>query len=92
MSQGPSYEELAALVAVQARVIDELRAEVAGLRAENAELKRRLGEGLHQQQQASVVRSAGEEEPAVAAGAVEGPQAGWTAGAAGPLLGAGLGS
>lgn len=43
MSQGPSYEELAALVAVQARVIDELRAEVAELRAENAELKRRLG-------------------------------------------------
>ncbi|MGY3205176.1 IS66 family transposase [Streptomyces sp. TE5632] len=50
MSQGPSYEELAALVAVQARVIDELRTEVAGLKAEvaelrseNAELKRRLG-------------------------------------------------
>lgn len=43
MSQGPSYEELAALVAVQARVIDELRAEVAELQAENAELKRRLG-------------------------------------------------
>jgi transposase len=43
VSQEPSYEELAALVAVQARVIDELRAEVAGLRAENAELKRRLG-------------------------------------------------
>lgn len=43
MSQRPSYEELAALVAVQARVIDELRAEVAELRAENAELKRRLG-------------------------------------------------
>ncbi|WP_194238431.1 hypothetical protein [Streptomyces spongiae] len=42
MSQGPSYEELAALVAVQARVIDELRAEVAELRAGNAELKRRL--------------------------------------------------
>ncbi|WP_181362017.1 DUF6444 domain-containing protein [Streptomyces sp. MA5143a] len=30
-------------MAVQARVIDELRAEVAELRAENAELKRRLG-------------------------------------------------
>jgi transposase len=50
VSQGPSYEELAALVAVQARVIDELRAEVAELkaevaelRAENTELKRRLG-------------------------------------------------
>ncbi|MGW1053032.1 IS66 family transposase [Streptomyces sp. NPDC002521] len=43
MSQRPSYEELAALVAVQARVIDELRAEVAELRAQNAELKRRLG-------------------------------------------------
>lgn len=43
MSQGPSYEELAALVAVQARVIDELRAEVAELRTGNAELKRRLG-------------------------------------------------
>ena len=36
MSQGPSYEELAALVAVQTSVIDELR-------AENVELKRRLG-------------------------------------------------
>lgn len=50
VSQGPSYEELAALVAVQARVVDELRAEVAELRSENArlrsenaELKRRLG-------------------------------------------------
>jgi transposase len=43
MSQGPSYEELAALVAVQTSVIDELRGEVAELRAENAELKRRLG-------------------------------------------------
>lgn len=50
MSQGPSYEELAALVAVQARVIGELRAEVTALRAEvdelraeNAELRRRLG-------------------------------------------------
>jgi transposase len=57
VSQGPSYEELAALVAVQARVIDELRAEItelktevaelraenAQLRVENAELKRRLG-------------------------------------------------
>ncbi|MFF3159662.1 DUF6444 domain-containing protein, partial [Streptomyces sp. NPDC057910] len=42
MSLPPSYEELAALVAVQARVIDELRAEVAALRAENAKLKRRL--------------------------------------------------
>jgi transposase len=39
----PSYDELAALVAEQARVIAELRARVAGLEAENAELKRRLG-------------------------------------------------
>ena len=39
----PSYDELAALVAEQARVIDELRARVAVLEAENAELKRRLG-------------------------------------------------
>ncbi|MEV6029409.1 transposase [Streptomyces sp. NPDC052036] len=41
--QGPSYEELAALVAVQARVIDELRAETAELRTGVAGLKRRLG-------------------------------------------------
>lgn len=39
----PSYDELVALVVQQARVIEELRAEVAVLRAENAELKRRLG-------------------------------------------------
>ena len=39
----PSYDELAALVVQQARVIEELRVEVAALRAENAELKRRLG-------------------------------------------------
>jgi transposase len=39
----PSYDELAALVAHQAAVIEQLPAEVAALRAENAELKRRLG-------------------------------------------------
>ena len=39
----PSYDELAALVAEQARVIAELRARVAALESENAELKRRLG-------------------------------------------------
>jgi transposase len=39
----PSYDELAALVIEQARVIGELRARVAALEAENAELKRRLG-------------------------------------------------
>jgi transposase len=39
----PSYDELAALVAEQAGVIDELRVRVAALEAENAELKRRLG-------------------------------------------------
>ncbi len=39
----PSYEELAALVIEQARVIAELRVRVAALEAENAELKRRLG-------------------------------------------------
>lgn len=39
----PSYDELAALVVAQAQVIEQLRAEVAQLRAENAELKRRLG-------------------------------------------------
>jgi transposase len=39
----PSYDELAALVMEQARVIAELRARVAALEAENAELKRRLG-------------------------------------------------
>ena len=50
MSQQRSYEDLAALVAVQARVIGMLRAEVATqaevittLRAEVAELKRQLG-------------------------------------------------
>jgi transposase len=39
----PSYDELADLVVAQARVIEQLRVEVAELRAENAELKRRLG-------------------------------------------------
>ena len=39
----PSYDELAALVATQAQVIEELRARVVVLEAENAELKRRLG-------------------------------------------------
>jgi hypothetical protein len=39
----PSYDELAALVVEQARVIAELRERVAVLEAENAELKRRLG-------------------------------------------------
>jgi len=39
----PSYDELAALVVEQARVIAELRVRVAVLEAENAELKRRLG-------------------------------------------------
>ena len=39
----PSYDELAALVAEQARVIAELRGRVAALEAENTKLKRRLG-------------------------------------------------
>jgi hypothetical protein len=39
----PSYDELAALVVRQAAVIEQLQADVAALRAENAELKRRLG-------------------------------------------------
>jgi transposase len=39
----PSYDELAALVVAQAQVIEQLRTEVAQLRAENVELKRRLG-------------------------------------------------
>jgi transposase len=39
----PSYDELAALFVEQARVIEELRARVAVLEVENAELKRRLG-------------------------------------------------
>ena len=39
----PSYDELAALVVAQAQIIEQLRTEVAQLRAENAELKRRLG-------------------------------------------------
>lgn len=38
----PSYDELAALVVAQAQIIEQLRTEVAQLRAENAELKRRL--------------------------------------------------
>ena len=41
--EGPSYEELAALVVQQAQVISELRVRVAVLEAENAELRRRLG-------------------------------------------------
>ena len=41
----PSYDELAALVAEQARVIAELRGRVAALEAENTELKRRLHMG-----------------------------------------------
>jgi transposase len=39
----PSYDELAALVVEQARVIADLRGRVAALEAENSELKRRLG-------------------------------------------------
>jgi transposase len=39
----PSYDELSALFVEQARVIEELRARVAVLEVENAELKRRLG-------------------------------------------------
>ena len=40
----PSYDELAALVAHQTALIEQLRAEVTALRAENAELTRRLGQ------------------------------------------------
>lgn len=40
----PSYEELAALVVEQAGVIEELRVEVAGLRAKVADLERRLAQ------------------------------------------------
>ncbi|MGH3470053.1 MAG: DUF6444 domain-containing protein, partial [Thermocrispum sp.] len=40
----PSYEELAALVARQSQLIEQLRAEVADLKAENAELRRQLGQ------------------------------------------------
>jgi hypothetical protein len=40
----PSYDELAALVADQAAVITQLRADNAALRAEVAELKRQLGQ------------------------------------------------
>ncbi|HWJ51907.1 MAG TPA: IS66 family transposase [Propionibacteriaceae bacterium] len=39
----PSYDELAALVEEQARVVAELGGRVAALEVENAELKRRLG-------------------------------------------------
>jgi hypothetical protein len=49
-NERPSYDELAALVVQQAQVINELRVRVAALeaenvrlRAENAEVKRRLG-------------------------------------------------
>jgi len=40
----PSYEELAALVERQAELIKRLQAEIADVRAENAELKRQLGQ------------------------------------------------
>ncbi|HZS21255.1 MAG TPA: IS66 family transposase [Pseudonocardiaceae bacterium] len=40
----PSYEELAALVERQAELIERLQAEIADVRAENAELKRQLGQ------------------------------------------------
>lgn len=39
----PSYEDLAALVELQASRIDEMAGQVAQLRAENEELRRRLG-------------------------------------------------
>ena len=39
----PSYDELAALVVEQARLIGELRERVTVLEAENVELRRRLG-------------------------------------------------
>ena len=42
-SPSPSYEELAGLVAVLASRVDGLEAESTGLRAENAEFRRRLG-------------------------------------------------
>ena len=51
----PSYDELAALVVEQARVIAELRARVAALEAENAELKRRLGMNSTELVEAAVV-------------------------------------
>jgi hypothetical protein len=41
--QLPSYEELAELVALQAKTIEQLSARVAELEAEVAELRRRLG-------------------------------------------------
>jgi transposase len=43
-NERPSYDELAALVASQAAVIEQLRVEVAVLRAENAELRRQVGQ------------------------------------------------
>ena len=42
-SQGPSYDDLAALVTEQAALIAALTAEVAGLRAEVAQLRARWG-------------------------------------------------
>jgi hypothetical protein len=42
-SQRPSYDELAELVALQAKAIEQLTARVEELEAENAELRRRLG-------------------------------------------------
>lgn len=41
---GPSYQQLAALVVEQAGVIEELRAEVAGLKAKVTDLERRLAQ------------------------------------------------
>ena len=40
----PSYVELAAVVVQQVELIERLRAEIADVRAENAELKQRLGQ------------------------------------------------
>ena len=55
----PSYDELAALVVSQAAVITQLRAEVAGLCADVAELKRQLGQNssTHRGHRRRILRS-----------------------------------
>ena len=83
----PSYEQLAALVAAQERIIAELYARVAELYARVAELKRR-GRLLAQLLPAAVGRRAGQAGVKVAARPVR-AQARWSAGPGGPHAAAG---
>jgi peptidoglycan hydrolase CwlO-like protein len=69
----PSYEQLAALVAAQERIIAQLQARIAEQDAEIAELKRAAGRLLAQLLQAAVVRWAGQAGAEVAARPVGAP-------------------